>query len=143
MSLARAAHDLVVDSVTGVDVSLTIAGTGARSLAFLIDLLIRGGLAAGWFVIATLAYNGEWSLAAPPDPSVAWFLAIASAGRSHLSPVPLRAGDPDARANTGETHARRTPGYTERLAALCRRMRRAKRVSARGLLPLSCTESDW
>ncbi len=75
--MARAAHDLVVDSVTGVDVSLTIAGTGARSLAFLIDLLIRAGLAAGWFVIATLLYNGEWSLVAPPDPSVTWFLAIA------------------------------------------------------------------
>ena len=76
MTLARAAHDLIVDSVTGVDVSLTIAGTGARALAFLIDLLIRGGLAAGWFVIATLLYNREWSLVAPPDPSVAWFLAI-------------------------------------------------------------------
>jgi uncharacterized RDD family membrane protein YckC len=75
--MARAAHDLVVDSVTGVDVSLTIAGTGARSLAFLIDLLIRAGLAGGWFVLATLLYNGEWSLVAPPDPSVAWFLMIA------------------------------------------------------------------
>ncbi len=99
MTVARAAHDLVVDSVTGVDVSLAIAGTGARSLAFLIDLLIRGGLALGWFVIATLLYNREWSLVAPPEPDVTWFLAIADAGRAHLLPLSLRAGNRHARAN--------------------------------------------
>jgi uncharacterized RDD family membrane protein YckC len=75
--LSHAAHDLVVDSVTGVDVSLVIAGTGARALAFLIDLLIRTVLVVAWYVIATLIYNGGWSLSAPPDPEGKWYLYVA------------------------------------------------------------------
>jgi uncharacterized RDD family membrane protein YckC len=73
--LARIAH--VVDSVTGVDVSLAVAGTGARALAFLIDLLIRSVLVISWYVVATLFYNGQWNLAAPLDPDSSWYLYVA------------------------------------------------------------------
>jgi uncharacterized RDD family membrane protein YckC len=75
--LARAADSLVVDSVTGVDVSLAVAGTGARSLAFLIDLLIRTILVTAWYVVATLLYNRRWSLETPNDPDGTWYLYIA------------------------------------------------------------------
>jgi len=75
--LARAADSLVVDSVTGVDVSLAVAGTGARSLAFLIDLLIRTILVTAWYVVATLLYNRRWSLESPNDPDGTWYLYIA------------------------------------------------------------------
>jgi len=86
--LARAAHDpqgfpgtspdnLLVDSVTGVDVSLAVAGTGARTLAFLIDLLIRALLVVAWYVIATLIYNRRWSLATPSDPEGSWYIYVA------------------------------------------------------------------
>jgi uncharacterized RDD family membrane protein YckC len=77
VTLAHAAHDLVVDSVTGVDVSMAVAGTGARALAFLIDLIIRTVLVTAWYVIATLVYNGEWSLQAPIDPEGSWYLYVA------------------------------------------------------------------
>jgi uncharacterized RDD family membrane protein YckC len=76
--LAHAADSLVVDSVTGVDVSLAVAGTGARSLAFLIDLLIRTILVTAWYVVATLIYNGRWSLATPDDPEGTWYLYVAT-----------------------------------------------------------------
>jgi uncharacterized RDD family membrane protein YckC len=76
--LAHAADSLVVDSVTGVDVSLEVAGTGARSLAYLIDLLIRTILVTAWFVIATLIYNGRFTLQTPDDPDGTWYLYVAT-----------------------------------------------------------------
>jgi len=76
--LAHAADSLVVDSVTGVDVSLEVAGTGARSLAFLIDLLIRTILVTAWYVVATLVYNGKFSLQTPDDPDGTWYLYVAT-----------------------------------------------------------------
>lgn len=75
--MAHAADSLVVDSVTGVDVSLEVAGTGARSLAFLIDLLIRSILSTAWFVVATLFYNGKFTLQTPDDPDGTWYLYVA------------------------------------------------------------------
>jgi len=65
--------DLIVDSVTGVDLSLPIAGPGARSYAFIIDWHIRAVLFIAWFVVAALIYNGRWSLSTPADPSGTWF----------------------------------------------------------------------
>lgn len=76
--MAHAADSLVVDSVTGVDVSLEIAGTGARSLAFLIDLLIRTILVTAWYVVATLIYNRGFSLQTPDDPDGTWYLYVAT-----------------------------------------------------------------
>jgi uncharacterized RDD family membrane protein YckC len=76
--LAHAADSLVVDSVTGVDVSLEVAGTGARSFAYLIDLLIRTILVTAWFVVATLIYNGKFTLETPDDPDGTWYLYVAT-----------------------------------------------------------------
>jgi len=64
---------LVVDSVTGIDVSLAVAGPGARAFAFLIDWHIRAILALAWFGAATLVYNGGLSVAIPVPPDAHWY----------------------------------------------------------------------
>jgi len=43
---------LVVDSVTGVDVALPIAGPGARAFAFIIDWHLRTILSVAWYIVA-------------------------------------------------------------------------------------------
>ena len=67
---------LVVDSVTGVDVALPVAGPGARSFAFLIDWLIRAILSIAWYVIAAMQHNHGWNIAAPLTPDSAWFVYV-------------------------------------------------------------------
>jgi uncharacterized RDD family membrane protein YckC len=64
---------LSVDSVTGIDVSLPVAGAGARAFAFLIDWLIRLILALAWFAAAALIYNGTVSVTPPLDNEAGWF----------------------------------------------------------------------
>jgi len=64
---------LSVDSVTGIDVSLPVAGPGARSFAFLIDWHIRLILALAWWVLGTFLYNGRMALNAPAAHEQAWF----------------------------------------------------------------------
>jgi uncharacterized RDD family membrane protein YckC len=64
---------LVIDSVTGVEVALPVAGPGARSFAFLIDWHIRLILAIAWYVLAALLYHRSWTLAPPLSPDVPWF----------------------------------------------------------------------
>lgn len=69
-----AAHAaLAVDSATGVEVSLPVAGPGARAYAFLIDWHIRLILSLAWYVMAAMIHNGEWSIAAPIAASAQWF----------------------------------------------------------------------
>jgi uncharacterized RDD family membrane protein YckC len=68
--------ELAVDSVTGVDVALPVAGPGARSFAFLIDWTIRTILSAAWYVVAALLHNGSWSLEAPLVPDANWFVFV-------------------------------------------------------------------
>ena len=70
------APDLVVDSVTGVDVSLSVAGPGARAYAFTVDWLIRTVVAIAWFVVSACIYNGRWSLLQPLSPNAAWFICV-------------------------------------------------------------------
>jgi uncharacterized RDD family membrane protein YckC len=65
--------DLVVDSATGVDVSLPVAGPGARSFAFVVDWHFRVILFIAWYVVAAIIYNGAWSLTPPVEPNAAWF----------------------------------------------------------------------
>jgi uncharacterized RDD family membrane protein YckC len=70
---------LSVDSVTGIDVSLAVAGPGARAFAFLVDWHIRLILALAWFVAAALiynGYNGRLSLAPPLTNDARWFGAV-------------------------------------------------------------------
>jgi uncharacterized RDD family membrane protein YckC len=60
------AAGLGVDSDTGVDVSLPVAGPGARAYAFIIDWHIRLLLALAWLVCAAVLINGDLVLRAPP-----------------------------------------------------------------------------
>lgn len=70
------ARDLVVDSVTGVDLALPVAGAGARCFAFIVDWLIRATLFSAWYGVAALLHNGRWSLAAPLNPGARWFIFV-------------------------------------------------------------------
>jgi uncharacterized RDD family membrane protein YckC len=76
------ARDLVVDSVTGVDLALPVAGAGARCYAFIIDWLIRAILFAAWYGVAALIYNGRWSFAAPLNPDPRWFVFVVAPAAS-------------------------------------------------------------
>jgi len=68
--------DLRIDSVTGVDVSLRIAGIGARAYAFTIDLFIRSVLSSAWYAVSALVYNGGRGLETPLEASPAWYLLV-------------------------------------------------------------------
>src|SRR5260370_35025610 len=74
--MSEVAPGLVVDSVTGIDVSLPVAGPGARAYAFLVDWHIRVILALGWFVLGALLYNGRFTLAPPVSNDARWFGAV-------------------------------------------------------------------
>lgn len=74
--MSPSAPDLAVDSVTGIDVSLAVAGPGARSYAFLIDWNIRLILAFTWYAFGALLFNGRMSLTAPATPSGRWFVLV-------------------------------------------------------------------
>ena len=67
---------LLVDSVTGVDVALAVAGPGARAFAFVIDWSFRAILAIAWYVVAAPLYNHAWSLARPPELGTAWLVVV-------------------------------------------------------------------
>ncbi|MBV9343699.1 MAG: RDD family protein [Gammaproteobacteria bacterium] len=78
--MSAAAEGLAVDSVTGIDLTLPIAGAGARSLAFLIDWHLRLVLALAWYVCAALLYNGlhagTLSIAPAAGNEPGWFALI-------------------------------------------------------------------
>src|ERR1700744_877172 len=69
-------NNLVIDSVTGVDLALPLADTGARCYAFIIDWLIRAILFIAWYSVAALIYNGQWSFTAPLRPDTRWFVLV-------------------------------------------------------------------
>ena len=68
--------NLVVDSVTGVDLALPLAGPGARCYAFIIDWLIRAIVFVAWYGVAALIYNRRWSFSAPLSPDAKWFVLV-------------------------------------------------------------------
>ena len=70
------ARDLVVDSVTGVDLALPVAGPGVRSYAFLIDWVIRAILFTAWYGVAAVIYNRHWTFIAPLSPDAKWFVLV-------------------------------------------------------------------
>ncbi len=74
--MSEVVPDLVVDSVTGIEVALPVAGPGARAYAYLIDWTIKLALALAWYVVAALIYNGRLSLAAPLTSEARWFGAV-------------------------------------------------------------------
>jgi uncharacterized RDD family membrane protein YckC len=67
---------LRVDSATGVEVSLPIAGPGARAYAFVIDWHIRFVFAVAWYCVGAILYHHSLSLAPPPTSDVRWFGAV-------------------------------------------------------------------
>lgn len=63
------APQVTLQSITGVDVELRIAGAGSRSYAFVIDWHIRLVLALAWFVVGTLLYVGNLTVVGIGDAS--------------------------------------------------------------------------
>ena len=62
-----------LQTVTGVDVELTIAGPGSRSYAFIIDWHIRLLLALAWLLVGHLAYFGGLTMTDDAGPGyVLW-----------------------------------------------------------------------
>ncbi|MCU0760841.1 MAG: RDD family protein [Steroidobacteraceae bacterium] len=74
------APELVIDSATGVEVALPVAGAGGRAYAFVIDWHIRVALALAWFGAGALlhawATRGAPALEVPFDPGPSWFLGV-------------------------------------------------------------------
>jgi len=103
----ESAPTLGVPSATGVEAHLVLAGPGARSLAFLLDWLIRTALALTYALLASRLILGNFHFDIGPDDEALWYLAGALPATLiyllyHLILEPLMAG--------------RTPG--KRLAGL-------------------------
>src|SRR5687768_11072264 len=64
------APQVTLQSITGVDVELRIAGAGSRSYAFVIDWHIRFVLALAWLIVGSLLYTGRIALL--DDGGPAW-----------------------------------------------------------------------
>jgi uncharacterized RDD family membrane protein YckC len=62
-----------VQGMTGVDLSLRVAGTGSRAYAFIIDWHIRVLLALAWLITAMLAVNGALRVRSGNGP---WMAAL-------------------------------------------------------------------
>jgi uncharacterized RDD family membrane protein YckC len=75
-----AAEQLLIDSATGVEVALPVAGPGGRAYAFVVDWHIRLALALAWYGCGALLHSllelGAPSLSVPFDPGPAWFLGV-------------------------------------------------------------------
>jgi len=65
---------ITLQTVTGVDVELTVAGPGSRSYAFIIDWHIRLLLALQWLLVGHLIYFG--GLRMTPDPGQNYVLWV-------------------------------------------------------------------
>jgi uncharacterized RDD family membrane protein YckC len=71
--------DLAVESATGVDVALPVAGPGVRAFAFLIDWHIRTIVAIAWYIVAAFIYNRGASVSAPLNANASWFVGVVTA----------------------------------------------------------------
>jgi len=78
--VSETATQLSVDSATGIDVTLPLAGAGVRSYAFVVDWHIRLVLALAWFFAGALLYNyahgGTFSVSVPAETDPRWFGAV-------------------------------------------------------------------
>src|SRR5579883_3578894 len=70
------AAELTVDSATGIDVTLPVAGPGVRALAFSIDWAFRFALASAWWVGAAIIANRGFALGAPLKAGSGWYLGV-------------------------------------------------------------------
>lgn len=74
------APEVTLQSVTGVDVRLKIAGAGSRSFAFVIDWHIRLVLALAWFFGGSFLYYGTMTFAdVMPSAAYAFLVPIPAA----------------------------------------------------------------
>ena len=104
-SAAATTPSLVVDSVTGVQVALPIAGPGARAFAFIVDWHIRWILFVAWYAVAAMIYNRSWWNIRPPldYPSAAWFAYVVAPSAAlyflyhHVLEVVMRGRTPGKR----------------------------------------------
>jgi len=72
-----AAPQVTLQSITGVDVELRIAGVGSRSFAFVIDWHIRAILAFAWWSVGTMMSLGQLVLwAEGRTPGAGYFLWV-------------------------------------------------------------------
>ncbi len=106
---------IAVPSATGVDARVVLAGPGARSIAFVIDWLIRSGLALVYLLLAALLHPRQPRLSRSiPTTRRCGILAGAMPATAiyflyHLILEPLMAGRTPGKRMTGRarTHARR------------------------------------
>jgi uncharacterized membrane protein SpoIIM required for sporulation/uncharacterized RDD family membrane protein YckC len=70
-----AAPAITVPSSTGIEARVVLAGPGARSIAFVLDWLIRGALAMAYLLLAAWAILGNLDFEVPPDSEMLWYLA--------------------------------------------------------------------
>ena len=66
---------ITLQTVTGVDVELTIAGPGSRSYAFVIDWHIRLLLMLAWLLVGHLLFSGG-TLQLAPNPGMGYVLWV-------------------------------------------------------------------
>jgi uncharacterized membrane protein SpoIIM required for sporulation/uncharacterized RDD family membrane protein YckC len=66
---------IAVPSATGVDARIVLAGPGARSIAFVIDFLIRAGLTFVYLLLASYLLLGNLTFSFEPDDETLWILA--------------------------------------------------------------------
>jgi uncharacterized RDD family membrane protein YckC len=91
---------ITLQTVTGVDVELTIAGPGSRSYAFIIDWHIRLLLALQWILVGHLIYFGGFRMAS--EPGWRLFEVLKSQGLQMLGAlIPVRKAAPVADAEHG------------------------------------------
>jgi uncharacterized membrane protein SpoIIM required for sporulation/uncharacterized RDD family membrane protein YckC len=91
------APELTVPSATGVDARIVLAGPGSRAFAFLLDWLIRAGLAMVYLLVAALLILGNLSLDIDSDVETLWYFAGATPATAiyflyHLILEPLMGG---------------------------------------------------
>ncbi len=76
-----AASQVTLQSITGVDVELRLAGVGSRSFAFVIDWHIRLILAFAWWSVGTMLTLGQLNFvgaARPPGQSYFFWVVLPS-----------------------------------------------------------------
>jgi len=64
---------VTLQSITGVDVELRIAGPGSRSYAFVIDWHIRLLLALAWLFVALIIYHRGFNFFDRAGPDTGWY----------------------------------------------------------------------
>jgi uncharacterized membrane protein SpoIIM required for sporulation/uncharacterized RDD family membrane protein YckC len=88
---------LSIPSATGIDARVVLAGPGSRSIAFVVDWLIRGALALVYFLVAQFLITGNLRFNVAPDDETLFYLAAALPSTAiyflyHLVLEPLMGG---------------------------------------------------